>query len=197
MSRSALGSPAGVAARPTWLDTRWTRPTFPRTCSARGWTQLRESVAHGSRLLYILRDGKTCNRRACQNCFAGPGLGATSIEPIHAHVAQYADPDTQGVMGTRIAFPDHAELALDTQVHETQWHASCRRLGRRGHGMKKTSKKQLVLKRNTLKALTELPNTVYRHVVGGGRDHTTPGAGCNGNARSIAGLASEFDETVL
>jgi hypothetical protein len=145
----------------------------------------------------ILRDGKSCNRRACQNCCAGPDLGATSIEPIHAHVAQYADPDTQGVMGTRIAFPDHAELALDTQVHETQWHASCRRLGRRGHGMKKTSKKQLVLKRNTLKALTELPNTVYRHVVGGGRDHTTPGAGCNGNARSIAGLASEFDETVL
>src|ERR1044071_110050 len=47
-SRSALGSPAGIAARPTWLDTRWTRPTFPRTCSARGWTQLLESVAHGS-----------------------------------------------------------------------------------------------------------------------------------------------------
>jgi hypothetical protein len=33
--------------------------------------------------------------------------------------------------------------------------------------MKKTSKKHLVLKRNTLKALTELPNTAYRHVVGG------------------------------
>lgn len=33
--------------------------------------------------------------------------------------------------------------------------------------MKKTSKKHLVLKRDTLKALTVLPSTVYRHVVGG------------------------------
>lgn len=33
--------------------------------------------------------------------------------------------------------------------------------------MKKTSKKQLVLRRDTLKALTVLSSTAYRHVVGG------------------------------
>jgi hypothetical protein len=33
--------------------------------------------------------------------------------------------------------------------------------------MKKTPKKHLVLKRDTLKALIELPDTAYRYVVGG------------------------------
>lgn len=33
--------------------------------------------------------------------------------------------------------------------------------------MKKASKKPLALKRDTLKTLTELPDTAYGHVVGG------------------------------
>jgi len=33
--------------------------------------------------------------------------------------------------------------------------------------MKKVSKQHLVVKRNTLKTLTGLPSTDYRHVVGG------------------------------
>jgi hypothetical protein len=33
--------------------------------------------------------------------------------------------------------------------------------------MKKVSRQHLVIKRNTLKTLTELPNTAYQRVVGG------------------------------
>jgi hypothetical protein len=52
--------------------------------------------------------------------------------------------------------------------------------------MKKASKKHLVIKRNTLKVLTELPSTAYRHVVGGnGWKNSTvcSGTGTHGDDR--------------
>lgn len=49
--------------------------------------------------------------------------------------------------------------------------------------MKKVSKQHLVLKRNTLKTLTEVPRTAYRRVVGGEVvldccNKSQPGNGC-------------------
>ncbi|HEX8114656.1 MAG TPA: hypothetical protein VF516_43295 [Kofleriaceae bacterium] len=54
--------------------------------------------------------------------------------------------------------------------------------------MKKASNKHLVLKRDTLKALTELPNTAYRHVVGGAAPRQQP-TGCHNDCAGSAQTA--------
>jgi hypothetical protein len=86
----------------------------------------------------------------------------TSIQQIHAHVARYAGADAHDVMAGR----GYAGCFLPSG------HAELRRIKKQGVmlSMKKTPKKQLVLKRDTVKALIELPNTAYRFVVGGCED---------------------------
>lgn len=48
--------------------------------------------------------------------------------------------------------------------------------------MKKASRQHLVVKRNTLKTLVELPSTDYRHVVGG--CNQSEGPSCIGSEKS-------------
>jgi hypothetical protein len=164
------GPPAGVAARQVRSAERAldTHNLSLDVFSTRAGHRLRESLWPAvDRTAMIARLARRQDLQSVrlQALLYWARRGATSIQQI-THMSR----DTR--MSTRrMRWPD-----VGTRVASSHsGHAELRRIKKQGvvPSMKKASKQHLVLKRNTLKALTVLPDTAYRHVVGGAPRPTT------------------------